>query len=64
MDEWKGGIEEVTGQDEEVNGVSGGVRRVEGKAKILMEAMVEIERDLDKAGVWVSATLDFRVEGW
>ena len=43
--------------------VSGGVRMVEGEMKRLIEAMVEIERDVDKAGMRVTATLDLVAEG-
>jgi len=63
-DGWKGEVGEVGGRHGEVSGVVGrGVRRVEGKAKNLMEVIVEIQRDLDKVGVRVSATLGFRTEG-
>ena len=36
---------------------------VGGEMKRLMEAMVEIERDVDKVGVKVTATLDLVVKG-
>ena len=36
---------------------------VDGKMKRLMEAVVEIERDVDKVGVRVTATLDLIAEG-
>ena len=41
--------------------LGGGVRRVEGKVKGLMEQMVEIERDVDK--LRVTATSDFIAGG-
>jgi len=36
---------------------------VEGRVKRLMKVMVEIERDVDKVGVRVTATLDLIEEG-
>lgn len=53
----------VGGQDGEIGGVCAGVRTGERRAKELMDATVESERGMDKVGVRVTATLDFRVEG-
>ena len=36
---------------------------MEGRVKRLMKVMVEIERDVDKVGVRVTATLDLIEEG-
>ena len=60
------GKRRLEGKMEKLSGeLAGGWRwvRTEGKVKRLMEAMVKIVRDVDKAGVKVTATLDSRVQG-